>query len=136
MAEVGEGPTCPTATAVQYCSLTNEEYQAVCNLAAGGKLEQMKELVNKVCSRKGHQLGHEAFWHKGKASPLVLAAHHGHLGVVEYLLNVFPLYTNEFVNQTATISFDEGAQEHLLQRTCRQSSIPYTALWLDRNREP
>ena len=113
MAEVGEDDpgTCPTVTAVQYCTLTGEEYQAVCNLAARGKLEQMKEFVNEVCSTKGHRLGYETFWHKGEASPLVLAAQHGHLGVVEYLLNLFPLYTNEFVNQTATISFDEGAQE-------------------------
>ena len=110
-ATVVSEPDETTATAVQYCTLTDEEYQTVCSLAAEGKLQQMKEFVEKVCSRQGHLLGHETFWQEGEASPLVLAAQYGHLGVVEYLLNVDPLYTNEFINQTATISFAEGAQE-------------------------
>jgi len=62
------------AELTEYCTLTDTgvEYEAVCDLAAGGEVEQLKEYIREACSSKGRQLGPETFWHKGKASPLVL----------------------------------------------------------------
>ena len=91
---------------MEYCTLSDVEYQAVCDLAARGDVQQLKENITEACSSKGQPLGAETFWQQGKASPLVLAAQHGHLKVVEYLLRA-----GAFVDQTATISFDEDAQK-------------------------
>ena len=63
--------------------------------------DNLLQYISEACSSKGRQLGPETFWHKGKASPLVLAAQHGHVEVVEYLLDTVPLHPGGFVDQTA-----------------------------------
>ena len=73
--------------------------------------DNLLQYISEACSSKGRQLGPETFWHKGKASPLVLAGQHGHVEVVEYLLDTVPLHPGGFVDQTATISFDKDAQK-------------------------
>ena len=73
--------------------------------------DNLLQYISEACSSKGRQLGPETFWHKGKASPLVLAGQHGHVEVVEYLLDTVPLHPGGFVDQTATVSFDKDAQK-------------------------
>lgn len=36
----------------EYCTLTGVEYQAVCDLAAGGEVEQLKEYIREACSAR------------------------------------------------------------------------------------
>ena len=95
------------------CSLTDSEYSAVCEMASQAEHERLKTFIESLSSSQGRHLGAESLspGRTRRSSPLILAAQHGCLEVVDHLLNKVP-HQGDFIDQTATIKFPWGSELH------------------------
>lgn len=86
------------------CVLTEEEHQAVCDLAKDGRLEDLSHLVDEIFTARNCRVGPKTFCpdptHQ-KPAPFVLSAQYGRKEVVEYFLRNFGNVID--INHSATI---------------------------------
>lgn len=102
------------------CSLTDIEFNRICDYSTRGQLEEMAETIERILSERKCKVGPETLCPdpiQQKPTPLVLSAQYGHKKIVDYILKKYGSVIN--INHAATI----------ISLTTRKKVHCATALW-------